>query len=263
MEFFVLSTTLKIYVVVMAFAVGACFGSFLNCAAYRIVRGISLWGRSECPHCHHVLSAVDLIPIVGYLVRGRKCAYCKEPISFRYPLSEIVLGLIYVALVVRFGLRLQTLCYIILMSCFFTASITDLDDFLIPDTTIVAAILGWILFVFTSADVKGTLVSGLLGGFGVAGFLLVFALIFDRILGKESLGGGDLKMIFVSGLYLGIWVNFLNLILTCVFGLVFAFISSKRDDEMHFPLGPAIACATFVSLIIGLNVVSWYLGLLL
>ena len=99
---------------------------------------------------------------------------------------------------------------------------------------------------------------GLLGGVIVAGALLLLSLLFDRLTGKESLGGGDIKLFFAAGLYLGLAGSLFNLILSCFTGLLFAFCFRKN----RIPFGPSIAAATYVSLLFGPLVTNWYLGLL-
>ncbi|MEG1972324.1 MAG: prepilin peptidase [Oscillospiraceae bacterium] len=75
---------------------GICIGSFLNVIAYRCPRGISVMkGRSMCPDCGHVLGFWDLIPVLSYLFLGRKCRYCKSPISSRYALGELLTGIAF------------------------------------------------------------------------------------------------------------------------------------------------------------------------
>ena len=87
--------------------------------------------------------------------------------------------------------------------------------------------------------------------------MLLFSLLFDKITGKESLGGGDIKLLFVVGLYLGLAVGFFNLILSCITGLLMVALLKKQ----RIPFGPAIAAATYISLLAGPAVVGWYTGL--
>ena len=82
-------------------------------------------------------------------------------------------------------------------------------------------------------------------------------LIFDKISGKETMGGGDIKLFFVVGLYLGTAVGFFNLILSCVTGLIFVAVMKLR----RIPFGPSISLATCISLFTGPSVVAWYISL--
>ncbi len=94
-----------IYCCVMAFALGAVFGSFLNCAAWRIAHGESfLRGHSRCPACGHALGLPDLVPIFSWLFQRGRCRYCGVKISVRYPLTELAFGLITLLCLLRFDL---------------------------------------------------------------------------------------------------------------------------------------------------------------
>ena len=100
--------------------------------------------------------------------------------------------------------------------------------------------------------------AGLLGGLIIGGGMLLLSLLFDRLLGKESLGGGDIKLFFMTGLFLGTAVSLFSLILSCILGL-FVAVGMKQN---RIPFGPAISAAAFISLLYGEQFVSWYLALL-
>ena len=109
------------------------------------------------------------------------------------------------------------------------------------------------------------LLDGLLGAFVVAGCLLALSLVFDKVMGRRSLGGGDVKLVFMVGLFLGLAGSVLNLIVACVVGIVFAYATQKRrqdtNDPQAFPFGPSIALATWFTLALGPQLIAWYLGL--
>ena len=109
------------------------------------------------------------------------------------------------------------------------------------------------------------LLDGLLGAFVVAGCLLALSLVFDKVVGRRSLGGGDVKLVFMVGLFLGLAGSVLNLIVACVVGIVFAYATQKRrqdtNDPQAFPFGPSIALATCFTLALGPQLITWYLGL--
>ena len=141
-------------------------------------------------------------------------------------------------------------------------SLTDIESFVIPDGFIIALIIWWAVSVLLKALTGQAWVKylrdGLIGGIAIAGALLLLSLLFDRITGKESLGGGDIKLFFAVGLYLGIAVSLFNLIFSCLVGLLFSFVFKKS----RIPFGPSIAAATYVSMICGSMVTGWYLNLI-
>lgn len=250
----------------MAFIFGTVFGSFINCMAWRIVHGESiLHGRSHCATCGHTLGTGDLIPVFSYLFLRGRCRYCGERISPRYMIVELVTGLSFVAVTLRFGVSFTTLRDMGLVVALIGLSLVDLDSMLIPDRFIVFGCLWWAAFVPLVARDEGgmpwtqQLLSGLAGGLVIGGAVLAVALLFDHVTGKESLGGGDIKLLFMVGLYLGLWGSLFNLILSCLVGLFMALGLGKQK----IPFGPAISLASGVSLLFGASFVSWYLGLML
>ena len=261
-----------VYFSVLAAALGAVFGSFINCAAWRIAHGESfLKGHSHCAECGHELKALDLIPVFSYLFLRGKCRYCGKKISPRYVLTEILLAAAFVLLVLRFGVSWETLRYMGLTVVLLGLSLVDLETYRIPNGFLIAGIVCWAvtlplvwpkegasgLSAWIGSSLAVTLQSSLLGAFVIAGAVLLLSLVFDKLSGKESLGGGDIKLLFVVGLYLGLAVGFFNLILSCIVGLLFVALMKQK----RIPFGPAISLSAYVSLFVGPAVVSWYMSL--
>lgn len=253
------------YFIFLAALIGAVGGSFVNCLSWRYVREEKVTkGRSRCTHCGHVLGALDLIPIVSWVgLRGR-CRYCGEKISTRYVLAEVLMALVAVGLLFRFGLTLRLPFYLFYAFVLLAVALIDLESYEIPDRFHIVAIFWWLAgAALFERPFLSQLLQGLIGGLAVAGGMLSISLIFDRILGRESLGGGDIKLLFVTGLYLGLAVNLLNLVISCFFGLALAAATAKvredREDPAAIPFGPAIAASTALCLIFGESIVQWYL----
>ncbi len=238
-------------------------GSGLNCLAYRIARG-QKWsgGRSQCPACGHVLSWRDLVPLVSWLALRGKCRYCREPISPRYPIAELSLAICYTAILFRFGLTLQTLACEVLCSCLFCLTLVDLDIQIIPDRFLIIPAcvrLAQLLYERTLPQVGLTLLTAI--GFG--GAVLLLCLFMDKILKKESMGGGDLKLLFLLGLFFDLPCCLLLLILACLVGLGVAWLTVRAQKSTPFPFGPAISIAAFLTLLVGEPITNWYLSLFL
>lgn len=258
-----LSLPLALYSGVIIFLLGTVFGSFINCLSYRVVKGEDpVRGRSRCVNCGHELSPSDLVPVFSYVFLRGRCRYCGEKISPRYLIAEVLMGLLFLFAFIRFGLSLSTLTVcgaaVILMGL----SLTDLESYEIPDGFIIALIIWWAVSVLLKALTGQAwvryLTDGIIGGVSVAGGILLLSLIFDRLLGKESLGGGDIKLFFAAGLFLGVASSLFNLILSCLVGLAFAFLLKKNK----IPFGPSIALSTYLSMLFGPMVTGWYLSLL-
>ena len=248
-----------IYILTIAALFGAIFGSFINCMAYRMVHGESVTkGRSHCPHCYHTLGVFDLMPIVSYIFLRGRCRYCKEKIKIRYVMTELLLALFFVCVTWQYGISVLTIRYMVLACLLLTLSCIDIETYMIPNKCILMGILWWAVTVpFMKGEIREQLKSGAVGAFAIAGFILLLVLLMDWILKKESMGGGDIKLYFMVGLYLGEAKGVLNLILSCFLGLLFALLWKKE----RFPFGPAISIATCITVLWGDYIVTWYLSL--
>lgn len=258
-------TFFTVYCCVLAAVIGAVLGSFLNCTAWRIAHGESfVKGRSRCPACGHPLGALDLVPVFSWLLLRGKCRYCGTKISVRYLLSELVFAAVTVICLLRFGLTAECLRNIAFFGCLFCLALVDMEVRIIPDGCLIAAALAWAVWLPFSEMPLTEISLHVLAAVVYGGGLLLISLAADKILGKESLGGGDIKLFAVVGLYLGLTGSLFALLLSCVLGLVFAYgrkLFPCGQDE-HFPFGPAIAAASWLMLMYGQPLVDWYLGLL-
>lgn len=271
------------YLVFVTTVLGLCMGSFLNCLAWRMTHGESvLHGRSHCTSCGHVLGARDLVPVFSWLSTHGTCRYCGERVSARYPATELLCAVVFASILVRYGVDVQALELMAFASVLLVLSLTDLDDYVIPNATIVAAIairLAYLVYCWAAgagelfALVGGSIAAGLV----VAVPIIVLVLIMDRVLGRESFGGGDIKLLFVAGMYFG-WRQCLFLVLVaCFLGIAFGMLgqsgrskvrgveSAQEDgqgsDAHLIPFGPSIATACWITMLVGQHVLDWYAGL--
>ena len=257
-----LPTHIIVYLCALAAVLGLVMGSALNCLAMRIVAGERWSGksRSACPKCGHTLSALELIPLVSWLIQGGKCRHCKAPISIRYPLTEAILAAVFVAMLLKFGLTAQLLSALVFAGCLLCLSLVDLDTQIIPDRFLlipIAVRAAQLLFTGGFSALLGASVPG----FIIAGAVLVISLIMDKVLKKDTMGGGDIKLLFVIGLYLTLPECLLMVMLSCVIGIVMAAILMRVDSETAFPFGPALSIAAVLTMLVGSPIVNWYLSL--
>ena len=279
----VLSPVWPVFFLVVAGVLGACLGSFVNCLAWRLVHGESVWkGRSHCAECNHQLSALDLVPVLSWLFLRGRCRYCGQKVSPRYVVAELLCAAYFVSMVWAYGLTVHALALCVLGCILLGLSLVDLDTFIIPNGFVVAGIVVWVAsFAFFGVDMRtigvgmlmlgltgnpvlAVLIDGLVGAFAVAGVLLALSFAFDKVVGRQSLGG-DIKLLFVVGLFLGLAASVLNLIVACVVGIVFSLATQRSrrdsDDPRVFPFGPSIALATWFTLVAGPSILGWYLSL--
>ncbi|MBQ7161644.1 MAG: prepilin peptidase [Clostridia bacterium] len=257
--------TFYIILCVAAAMLGAVFGSFLNCAAWRITHGESfIKGHSRCPKCGHELKALDLIPIFSWIFLRGKCRYCKAVIPIRYPATEAIFSLITVLCLLRFDLTVTALVNFIFLCCLFCLTITDLEDQIIPNGCVIIPAAAWVIGALLPGMAWKDVGLHVLSGVVFGGGMLLISLIMDKVLKRDSMGGGDIKLFAVMGLYLGFVQSLFALILSCVLGLIFALVRKlvKKDSDRAFPFGPSIAVATAIMLFCGEWITGWYTGLL-
>lgn len=257
------------------FVFGLGIGSFLNCIIYRLeIKKSFLKGRSFCPNCKHQLSWQDLIPIFSFVILRGKCRYCKKPISLQYPLVEIAIGVLFI-LIFQFlkldfylDFKFWTLSFIyyILVSCLLVIIfVSDLRHYIIPDEVVFPAILvsgiwnlvsGIFFHFYTKYEILNTIYSALIA----AGFFLLIVLVSKG----NWMGVGDIKLVFLMGLFLG-WPNtfvalFLAFFIGAIIGLGLVFFKNKALKS-EIPFGPFLVFGTFVALFWGEKLINFYLGL--
>lgn len=265
---------ITIYILVIAALLGFVMGSFINCWAWRSTHGESVVsGRSHCTACGHELGARDLVPVASWLASGGKCRYCGERVSARYPATELVCAAVFVGIVAVYGLSLETLELLVFAGALLFLSLTDLDDFVIPNGCIVVAIAAraaYLAYAFATGGIGADgIVYYVASAFGIGVALLVIVLVADKVFGRESMGGGDLKLYSVAGLYFGWQQGLFLVILSCIIGILVALLApaaSDAEDEgalkRTIPFGPSIAAACIVTMLVGEPLITWYFTLL-
>jgi len=243
---------------------GALIGSFLNVCIYRLPRRESItWPGSHCPKCSHPIAWYDNIPILSYLALAGRCRHCTVPISFRYPLVEILNAAGYVSLLWFFGRSWVAVAYGLLYSALLVVAGTDLSHKIIPNAvTLPGIVLG--LVCATTILPLGFL-NSLLGILIGGGILWLLAWVSPYLFGKEGMGGGDIKLLAMIGAFLG-WKPALMTIMVGSFlgslvGVTLIAVQViKRED--YIPFGPFLVCGALVALFFGQFILDWYQGLL-
>lgn len=253
---------LLIYCCCVAAVLGAVFGSFLNCAAWRIAHGESfVKGRSHCINCGYELGLWDLIPVFSWLFLRGRCRKCGSKISIRYPLTELFFAVLTVLCLLRFDLTVLCLRNWVFLCCLFCLSLVDLESFTIPDGTLLIAFGAWLLALPFLRPGWAWIGLRFLAGLVFGGGILLVSLLMDKLLKKESLGGGDVKLFAVCGLYLGFAGSLFGMLFACLFGLLFSRLRGAKNGQ-PFPFGPAISLAAALMLLYGDGLVGWYFGLM-
>ena len=245
--------------VVMAGAAvfGLCVGSFLNVCILRLPHDHSLVRPpSSCPNCGHAIAWRDNIPVLSWLLLKGRCRHCGAPISAQYPIVEALVGLLWVAAVLGYGLTMQALAAAILGTSLIGIAVTDARHFLIPNEyTLGGLVIGLALSVAGGVD---GLVNALLGA--AAGFALLYAVaqVGHWAFKEEAMGGGDIKMMAMVGAFVGWKGVLLTVFLGALIGsVVFLPLTLKRKRLV--PFGVFLAVCAAVAFVAGDVVIQWYL----
>lgn len=242
---------------IVIFIYGILIGSFLNVCIYRIPKKENIvTTRSHCMNCDYQLRWYDLIPLFSWISLGGKCRKCGTKISVQYPLIEALNGILYVAVFLCYGFSIETLLYCLLTSALIVLSVIDLRIYEIPvGINWFIAGIGLIRVLTDMSDWTEYVI----GFFSVSAFLyLLYILTKGR-----GIGGGDIKLMAVSGLVLGWKCNVLGFICGCIVGVIihiFLMIITKKDHVMA--MGPYLSIGIFLSVLFGDKFIAWYLTLL-
>jgi len=244
------------------FILGLIVGSFSNVCIYRIPRNESIiYPASHCPKCRTIIKAIDNIPIISYILLKGRCRNCKSKISIQYPIVELLTGLIYLIIYLTYGLSIQTLIYIILSSALIIIAFIDLNEQIVPDViSLPGVVIGFILSFFVPY------IPFINSGLGVVvggGIILIIGLGGSVIFKKEAMGGGDVKLAAMIGAFLGWRYIVISLFLGFFLGAlagIFLIMAKIKSREDMVPFGPFIVLGSFITLLWGEKIITWYIG---
>lgn len=241
------------------FLFGVTIGSFLNVVIYRVPQGISIAkGRSYCPACNNTLKSYDLIPILSYLFLKGRCRFCKVSIPARYPLIELLTGVIAVLIVHFNGLYISTLVIFILAAILISIAVVDLDTMTIPDSLILSILPVAVAFLFIDTNIG--FLSRVIGFFAIS--LPMYGSLYFI---EDAFGGADIKLFALLGFILG-WQKilltfFIAVVLAAVISILMLKIMKEDYKGKHVPFGPYICMGAFIALLFGTRIINWYLSL--
>lgn len=272
--------TLDSLLIIIGFLLGAICGSFFNVVIYRLPLGESIvMPPSHCRKCGEPVKWYDNIPLISYIVLGGRCRVCKEPFSFRYFVVELLTAILFALVVARHveittgGAVLKgvgiTLFHLFFVGGMIVSAFTDLDHHIIPNEVtypgVPLGLLGAFLFpkmmgLEDSAHLKSLLYS-FIACVVAGGFLFLIGTVMGKILKKEALGMGDVKLLAVIGAFLGWKLALLTVLLSSLVGLIgHVVVVSVKKGEWHseIPFGVYIVPAALISYFWGDALIGWY-----
>lgn len=251
----------------LCFLLGLLIGSFLNVVIWRLPRGESLsHPGSHCPGCGHAVRPYDNVPVVSWLVLRGRCRDCGARISPRYPLVELLTGVLFGVMAWEFGATWELPAYLYLVAVGVALAFIDLDTRRLPNAlTLPSYVVGLVLLAMPAVvDARlDDLVRAVLGAAALFGFYFLLALIYPA-----GMGFGDVKLAGVLGLYLGflgwdavIVGGFAGFLIGAVVG-VGLMVAGRARRRTAVPFGPSMLAGTLVGVLWGSVLGSWYLGVL-
>lgn len=251
---------------ILIFVFGAIVGSFLNVCIVRMPQEKSLiFPRSHCVHCQKPIPWYDNIPLASYFLLGARCRYCRQKISFRYVIVELLTAVSFVFFYNFFCWNWILLPYLVFHCALMVATFVDLEHRIIPDEISLGGMIAGLIFSFlfpqlhhTSSQVLGlgrSLLGALIGG----GSIYAMGMLGDFLFKKESMGGGDVKFLAMVGAFLGWQMALLTFFIAPFFGAVFGVIVKLRTKESVIPYGPFLALGAWISLFWGKDAILWFL----
>jgi leader peptidase (prepilin peptidase)/N-methyltransferase len=255
---------------VVSLVVGLCIGSFLNVIIFRLPEERSIVRpRSHCPGCGKTIAWYDNIPVVSYLLLGAKCRGCRMRISPRYPLVELLTGVLFVAIYNRFGVEWMTLVFWIMTAGLIVGTFVDFDHMIIPDSVSIGGMVFGVVASTLVPDLHGqaTFTAGLLKAVVglVAGFgsLWLVGVVGKMVFKKDAMGFGDVKLLGAIGALLGIPGVVYTVLVSSLIGTlvgVALILFGGREWQSRIPYGPYLALGALSWVLGGDQLWNWYVG---
>ena len=254
----------KYFFIVYIFIIGIVFGSFFNVCIYRIPNKQSISNPpSHCYNCNTRLKPLDLVPIISWTLLKGRCRYCGQKISPRYALVELLTGILFVLVYRVYGYNIITIYYLLLVSLLVIITFIDLDHYIIPDELVIFGSIGTLIFNILGQGIS--IKDSILGGLICGGGMLALIYLIELLIKKEVMGGGDIKLFGMVGLFLGVKLGLFTILISVYVGAIYGILTiiyskiKKKEFNSMIPYGPFISIATFIVILYGDNIINWYM----
>lgn len=253
---------MQAYYYFIFFIFGICIGSFYNVLGMRLPNNESIIKpKSHCPKCGHELNWYELIPLLSFIIQKGKCRSCKTKLSLFYPFIELSTGILFLVSYHSFGFDLELITSLVLVSLFMVVIVSDLSYLIIPDSFIVVPSI----LILIVKIIQDGIVSGLIQiGYGVVCFLIMYLIMLlgNKLFKKESLGGADIKLMFLVGLTLDPMLAVIVIFLASIIALPVSLFLLIKNNEHVIPFGPFIVLGLLIVYFTKLDIVEIFNKLL-
>lgn len=242
---------------VLIILLGLIIGSFLNVCIYRISREESIsFPQSHCTSCGYNLKPKDLIPVFSYIFLGARCRRCKEKISIRYPLVEILNACLYLLIYLKYGLTLDFFKFCLFVSLLIVIGFIDFETKYVYNSTVIFGIVSGIIFnILMWIETKAILWNYIVGTF------IGFGVIYLIVILTHGMGEGDIDIALICGLFLGIEGIIVTLFIAIILGGIIAgliLIFKIKDKKAEIAFGPYLAIGGVITCIYGSLLIETY-----
>lgn len=213
-------------------------GSFYTVVGLRLPKKEAfVYSRSRCDQCKHELSFIDMIPIISYLFLGGKCRYCKSKIDVLSTIIEIFTGILFAVSFYSYSFSIDLLIALGIVSLLIIVLVSDLTYLIIPDEVLMFFSIYFIIFQFINIGLINTIYHIFVGVFLFLVMYLIMVLG-NKLFKKESMGGGDVKLMFLFGLIMDPLLGVLTIFLGSIFALPISLLLYFSEHEKVIPFGP-------------------------
>ncbi len=240
---------MEYYYMFVVFIFGIVLGSFYNVVGYRLPRGQSLlFPSSHCTNCNHKLGITELIPVFSFLLQKGRCKKCKNKISWFYPIFEFTTGILFLISYLIFGFNIQFFIAITFISTLLIIIISDYQTMIIPDELIIFSSVLLIIELYIKNGLHGVIFNILTG---IIMFIIMYLLkkLGDFLFKKESMGGGDIKLMFIFGLIFDLPVACISICLAAFIALPTIVLLLPKLKDKEIPFGPFLAISAIILLL--------------
>lgn len=249
---------MQILYIILFFIFGTIMGSFYNVVGLRLSKNESIiFPPSHCTKCNKELGFFELIPILSYIFLKGKCKNCHDKISIFYPLIEFLTGALFAVSYYVFGFTYDLGIALALSSLLSIVMVSDLNFYIIPDqVNIFFAILIFIINVLNYGIVEALKY----GFYGLVmfGFMYLVMLIGNALFKQESLGGGDIKLLFVLGMSVPLMLSFFGLLFATVLAFPAALYLLIKSKDKALPFGPFLVASFLILILLKVNYMDIY-----
>ena len=247
---------MDIYYGVVIFIFGLILGSFYTVVGERLPEGKSIVNPpSHCPNCNHRLGILELIPVLSFLFLGGKWKKCRSKIPVLSTIIEVLTSILFLIAYIRFGISIKFFIALIFISMLVIVIVSDIRYMVICDEVLIIGNILIFILLIISIGFKASMMALI---YGVASMFIMLSIktLGDIIFKKESMGGGDIKLMFTFGLVLGIPSSVASIFLASFIGLPISLIMMKKNSSHELPFGPYLSIAAIILLLSGIDVVN-------